>query len=365
MKKFFVYLPICLLFFGLVFITSCFGQSSSTFPTINDVVPGGKPQTREPIAEYVVEIFEDSKGNFWFGTMNKGVARFDGRTLVYLSSEDGLCGNTVTSVVEDKQGNLWFGTHSGLSRYDGKTFTNFTTKDGLRDNRVSNLLIDRAGNFWLGTWGGVCQYDGIAFTDFPVPVPEVELHPYQTTMNWITDIQEDRQGNIWFGRDGYGACMYDGKSFRHFTKKDGLPSNNVQAIQEDRQGNIWFGCRVAERDNPDPKRRTGNGGLCRYDGHTIRQYPGWEGLSKNDIYSIFTDKAGNIWIGANGVGVYRYDGESFKIFKGTDRMDLTYGFGVQRILEDKNGRLWVGFSGGLFRLDGTTIVHVSADDLMR
>lgn len=207
--------------------------------------------------------------------------------------------------------------------------------------------------------GRVCRYDGLFFTDFPVPIPEVELLPYQTTMNWVTEVIEDKHGNIWFGRDGYGACRYDGKTFTHFTKKDGLPSNNVQVIRADKQGNIWFGCRVTENDHPDPDKRKGDGGLGRFDGKTVIQYPALEGLSKNHVYSLYADKTGNIWIGATGVGVYRYDGESFKIYKGTDRMDLTYRFGVQDILEDKNGTLWFGFSGGLFRLSGSAIVNVT------
>jgi hypothetical protein len=42
-------------------------------------------------------------------------------------------------------------------------------------------------------------------------------------------------------------------------------------------------------------------------------------------------------------------------------MDLTAQFGVQSILEDRNGTLWFGFSGGLFRLSGDAIVHVGQD----
>ncbi len=230
-----------------------------------------------------------AKGNLWFGTIFKGVARYTPsallrpgeKTLTYFSEKDGLPGTTVASIAEDKAGNMWFGTHSGLSKYDpsahfdsaqhkslrpgGKTFTNFTQKDGLCHDRVSNILVDRAGNIWVGTWGGVCRYKDGGFSDFPIPKPDVDLLPYQTTMDWITEIMEDKQGNIWFGRDGYGACKYDGASFTHFTKKDGLPSNNVQVIEEDEQGNIWFGTRVAENDHPDPEKRTGEGGLCRYD----------------------------------------------------------------------------------------------------
>ncbi len=347
------------LLFAMLFSASCNGQSNANVLESKNPELKVIPKTDPQIGEYVVEIFEDLKGNLWFGTLAEGAACFDGKTLSYFSTKDGLCGNTVASIAEDKAGNLWFGTHSGLSRYDGKTFTNFTSKEGLCHDRVSHILIDRAGNIWVGTWGGVCRYNGHDFSDFPLPIPDVEVPAYQATKNWVTEIIEDRQGNIWFCRSGYGACKYDGKSFTQFTKEDGLPSNCVQAIHEDRQGNIWFGTRVAERDHPDAGKRTGEGGLSRYDGKIFIQYPGLEGLSKNDVYSIYEDKTGNIWIGATGVGIYRYDGKSFKIYKEIDRTDLTYSFGVQSILEDRNGTLWFGFSGGLFRFNGSALINVT------
>lgn len=351
----------CPLFFIMAFLTACSGQSDSKVLESNNPELKVTPKTGAQIDEYVVEIFEDKKGNLWFGTLSKGVARYDGKSIAYFSTKDGLCGNAVVSIVEDKEGNMWFGTHSGLSKYDGSTFTSFTKKEGLCNDRVSNILFDRAGNLWVGTWEGVCRYNGTTFADFPLPRPDVEVPNYQATANWVTQIMEDKQGHIWFGRSGYGACKYDGSFFTQFTKKDGLPSNCVQAIQEDKRGNIWFGTRIAERDHPEANKRTGDGGLSRYDGKTFTQYPALEGLAKNDVYSIYEDKMGNIWIGATGLGVYRYDGESFKIYKGTDRMDLTYSFGVQSILEDRNGILWFGFSGGLFRLIGSSITNVTED----
>ena len=347
MKIVYLFAHLCPLLFMAAFLTSCSGQSDSNTVERNNPELKTPPKTGAQIDEYVVDIFEDKKGNLWFGTIFKGVARYDGKSITYFSTKDGLCGNTVASITEDKDGNMWFGTHSGLSRYDGKSFTNFTSIEGLCNDRVSNVLIDRAGTIWVGTWDGVCRYNGATFSNFPLPVPDIEVPNYQETKNWVTEMMEDKQGNIWICRSGYGVCKYDPATgaFTPFTKKDGLASNCVQAIQEDTQGNIWFGSRVAENDHPDADKRTGDGGLSRYDpsaslpegGKTFIQYPGVEGLSKNDIYAITEDKKGNIWIGANKTGVYRYDGESFQIFKGTDRMDLTYGFGVQCILEDRNG----------------------------
>ena len=74
----------------------------------------------------MVETFQDSKGNIWFGTLEKGVAKFDGHNLKYLTTKDGLPSNRITNVIEDNLGNLWFGTGAGVSKFDGKTFTNYS-----------------------------------------------------------------------------------------------------------------------------------------------------------------------------------------------------------------------------------------------
>lgn len=314
-----------------------------------------------PIDEYVVEVFEDSKSNLWFGTIYSGAAKYDGKVLTYLTTENGLIDNTVTSFVEDKLGNIWFGTHSGLSKYDGKTFTNFTDKDGLVNNKVSELLIDKNGILWIGTWGGVSRFNGTTFSTFVLPNSKVGLLPYQqSTVHWVSEILEDQHGNIWISQDGYGVCKYDGASFTVYTKNDGLLSNNVQVMLEDQKGNIWLGSRIAERDNPDKEGRNGDGGLSKFDGKTFTHFPEIKGLHQNEVYAIHEDRKGNIWIGANRLGLYRYDGKKFTLFSETDRADLmTYGYGIQSLLEDKKGNIWLGLSGGLFRLDGNSIIHVS------
>ena len=113
---------------------------------------------------------------------------------------------------------------------------------------------------------------------------ETKINP--DTKDWITTITEDKKGNIWFGRDGYGASKFNGNSFLHFTTKEGLNSNNIQSILEDTNGDIWFGTRVAEKDNLDPNKRFGNGGLNKYDGDKFTHFPLLNGLNKNDVYSI-------------------------------------------------------------------------------
>jgi len=335
--------------------TSCNSQEKNEIPTSeaqnnNESLPIART---EQIGEYVIETFEDSKGNLWFGTLTKGVAKYDGKTLKYFTTEDGLAENAITSIVEGANGNLWFGTHLGLSQYDGDTFTNFTTEDGLCHNRISNLLIDSKGDFWIGTWGGVCTFNGKEFTSLEIPKPAIETKPNKDTKNWITTIIEDSKGAIWIGRDGYGACKYDGKAFVHFLKKDGLYSNNVHKIIEDKEGNIWFGTRVAEKDHPDSNKRFGKGGITKYDGTSFVHYPEIEGINDNDVYEIYMDNAENLWIGTIRNGVYKFDGKEFENY------DIPKA--IVSILEDTKGNFWFGCAGGLFRINSTGVVNVTTN----
>lgn len=305
----------------------------------------------EPIAGYVVAAFADSKGVLWFGTMGKGVARYDGDMLGYLSPAGGAGGDVVASIAEDKRGDLWFAGHpgTGLVKYDGTTFTQFWSEE-------TRVRADRQGTIWAGARGGVFRHSGDGFTELEVPLGDVKATVYSIGPGRVAMELQDSRGDWWFRSDGYGALRYDGKSFTRFTKRDGLCSDTIWSIVEDRQGRVWFSCIQAYQPTA-----TGDGGVRRYDGETFTVFPGVKGLAGNDIYTLYPDRAGNIWIGATGVGVYRYDGEAFTLFDRTDRPDLNGGFGLQGMTEDRHGTLWFGFSGGLFRLEGDSFVHVAQD----
>ncbi len=72
----------------------------------------------------------DRAGNGWFGYPagpRGGATKFDGTTFTTYTKKDGLNGDNVYCILEDKAGNIWFGSvDAGLCRYDGKTFTNLS-----------------------------------------------------------------------------------------------------------------------------------------------------------------------------------------------------------------------------------------------
>jgi ligand-binding sensor domain-containing protein len=346
----------------LIFIASCNGQVKSNLPNSTpaiDTLKSGPIFRKEgldfsnQLSEYIVSAYEDSKGSLWFGTVSDGAIRYSNKKLTYLSTKDGLCDNTVVSILEDKKGNMWFGTHNGIARYDGSKFTNYKIQGG-----GAKIFIDSKENIWVGTDRGAFRFDGKSFVTFPIPKPILEKQTHKVASGKVWSIIEDKHHDIWFGIDGFGACKFDGKSFTHLTTKDGLSSNNISKIVEDKKGNIWIGCLSS-----DFPKETKDGGLCKYDGKKITKFPEKKGLYNNDIYSIYCDRKGNIWVGATGHAVYRFNGKSYDTFIGTDRMDLTWSYGVQSILEDQKGNIWFGFSGGLFKFNNGRITNVTKSEL--
>ena len=128
-------------------------------------------------------IFEDKKGNVWFGTDEKtennfqgnGLFRYDGNTLTHFTSKDGLSTNAIKCVVEDNAGKLWFGTEiNGVSSFapdaigtGAKAFTNYSEKDGLFNDNTRTAMKDKNGNLWFGAFDmGLTRYNGKSFVGF-------------------------------------------------------------------------------------------------------------------------------------------------------------------------------------------------------
>ena len=98
---------------------------------LNDTVISADERLR---FETVRSMLEDSKGNYWFGSWNEGVCRFDGNKYTYFTMQDGLSDNQIRSIHEDRNGVIWFEGGSGISGFDGEkiitpTSKHYTSKD--------------------------------------------------------------------------------------------------------------------------------------------------------------------------------------------------------------------------------------------
>src|SRR6195952_2013732 len=87
-------------------------------------------------------------------------------------------------------------------------FDHLGTADGLSELNPSCILQDTRGFIWIGTADGLNRYDGYKFKIFRNDVKDT------TSLggNFIQDIAEDKDGNIWAATIGGGLNKFDRKT---------------------------------------------------------------------------------------------------------------------------------------------------------
>ncbi|HWT15912.1 MAG TPA: two-component regulator propeller domain-containing protein [Patescibacteria group bacterium] len=132
--------------------------------------------------------------------------------------------------------------------------------------------------------------------------------------------------------------------FRSISVDQGLSQPTVRTILQDRRGFVWIGTLD---------------GLNRSDGNRIRVFRHRTGdansLSDNHVSALIEDSDGRLWIGTGGGGVNRYDPERdrFEHFRhDAGRKTSLAGDGVTAMARGIDGALWVAtLAGGLQRMN--------------
>ena len=93
-----------------------------------------------------------------------------------------------------------------------------------------------------------------------------------------------------------------------YTREDGIDVKEsdgdevyFQGAEADAKGDLWF----------SPY----GGGIYRYDGKGMTNYPVKDGGEDTQVFRIFKDNSGVMWLGTPTAGPYRFDGERFVQFR--------------------------------------------------
>jgi ligand-binding sensor domain-containing protein len=121
-----------------------------------------------------------------------------------------------------------------------KTLTQYAHRiwgeeEGLLQPTIYSILQTRDGYLWLGTQDSLVRFDGIHFREFD------NAAAAGLARSLIHALLEDRDGNLWAASVGSGVVRIqpDG-SFRRFTSRDGLPSNDAFCLSSGAAGEIWI-----------------------------------------------------------------------------------------------------------------------------
>jgi len=265
----------------------------------------------------------------------------------HLTIDDGLSQSSVTCILQDKNGFMWFGTQDGLNRYDGYNFKIFKNIPGdsssLTNNFIFSIIENQPGILYIETQGGDFHQYNPRSESFQITNKD-QIDFEKAKVSTVGALLYESNGVKWIGglSKGTGLERIDTKSgkskvFKHNpANPSSLSDDKVYSVFRDRAGNLWVG--------------TFNG-LDRLDELTgkfihYRNNPNDPtSLSDNWVWPIFEDSRGYLWVGTvrGGLCVFDPASNSFYNYKNdsSDPTSINDNF-VFSIYEDRGGVIWVG-----------------------
>ncbi len=251
------------------------------------------------------------------------------------TSKNGLPTNTLNNVYQTTDGFIWASTYNGFIRFDGVDFKTFDKNNLplLASSSISALYQTKNDSLWIGTHGsGIIVQKDHNFNVYNSVTTKGNFPDYS-----IESIVETKDGSLWIGTRGHGILIYKNGIFTPFSDISEVNSISINELQYGENGinsTVWIA--------------TEGKGLFSYQNEMVERYNVENGLLINNVITgLLLDKTNTLWVGTiNGLNCIR-NGKS-------ETIKELAGIGINDILEDKEGSIWLATSAGLFRRNPVT-----------
>ena len=308
---------------------------------------------------------------------------------------EGLSQLSVMSIYQDELGRMWFGTQEGLSMYNGEHTVSFkpswSDKPDIQTN--SNLLGnsnfpidgDKKGSLYIVSDGSLIRYDFRSEKFHRLVSSNVKTVTFQNNKIWfgvadslcIWNPQSNKAEFVLKLGDSFAQKIFIDSNKRLWVgsvkglflfKKNRqleciIPNEDIYEIFEDSKGNLW----ISTRENGMYKRDV-SGRIVKF----MQEGNNSNSISSNHIRSFAEDNFGNIWIGTfTGLNKYNPQTNTFTLYsKDALPGSLTHS-SVFSTYKDNQGSLWIGtYYGGVHYFNPETDIftfysaQVSRDDCL-
>jgi signal transduction histidine kinase/ligand-binding sensor domain-containing protein len=294
----------------------------------------------------IFALVEDDQGSIWAGTPGPP----DGKLCeirdggVRCGSEMAGVGRGVFGLHKDRKGNLWVALETGLWRWRPGP-PEFYAVPGLLNGRMEGMADSADDALLIAATGAVMRLaDGKAEAAYPYPNARQGFR--------VLRMLRDRDGGLWVGPAGRGIVHIHHGQTDVFSELDGLSGDDIYDLFEDREGNIW----VATIN-----------GLDRFHELPVVTYSKKQGSSTIPWGGVLTARDGSIWF-ANLDGLNRLNQGQVTVYRqhpsgGGIREIVGSGLpdeGIGSLFQDSRGRIWVSTLTGIGYLENDKFVPTAA-----
>jgi hypothetical protein len=277
----------------------------------------------------------DKHGNVWALFQNKGVGFFNRKSWTFFDKSNGLSSTSITDGFTDSAGNVWFGdSQGGISVFNGTAWIHIDSPSGTAPGAgLMHVFSQKDGATWFlcrnnWKWTGIGYYKDGAWTCF------------DSTNGLAGSIirsacLDEKNNSVWIAYETKGAGLYDGKTWKNFSTKDGLFNDTVSSLTINSKGQALLAHNFSKY-NYD------------YSGCGYSYYNGraWTKASSGLINKTCVDAKGDIWFGFEyNYGDYyigRFHDDSLTKF--TDSSLPFQNYAVGQFAPASDGTLWIQYT---------------------
>jgi signal transduction histidine kinase/ligand-binding sensor domain-containing protein len=293
-------------------------------------------------------LAQTEDGYLWIGS-TRGLFRFDGVKFEEYKPQSGveLPSHSIYSLKATPDGGLWIAFRpSGTGFLKDGSLTVFTRPEEMPDSPIHSFARDHDGRIWAGTETGLVLRQGTRW----IPIGrEWNFGP-----DMIRDLFVDREGTLWVATVKIIAFLRQGSKAFDLA---GAVGRGVTSFSQAKDGRVWY----ADVDKggevrPVPMAAPNSGAES-------------PAIVEDGLHELLFDRDGALWITRLDSGIVRIrypeklgnrklgpQDPAWESFN--EKAGFSGGF-AYKLLEDREGNIWIGSSKGLLRFRDNHIVPVS------